>query len=673
VTDYTEFCKLPIMQQDKSAAISNRYLYHLVGLYWIIGLLVFTFGVAFAGNIVGNTDSLLRALFLNYTIGIAFVVAQTYSCNIGTSLLFSIATLCLPLLSSIPYFLPITTMAYSLLTWRRWSMVRFSLGCLYWRDICRIIVAGSAFAGLVLASDHYLGFSYDRDLVLDRTHIDPIFHSAIASMIRTYGVVSTGLHGLIPLQYHAFSHFLLAAMSYAVNMPVFAAYGTIYLVAIVPLLIVLVVATAESFQPSCSNAQFTIRLLFVVLSFGGFLGYLPDGLFYRYGLWGDFFVSESYTIGLICLLGMMASFRIGWMPGRLVVMVSLLALATVSKVSVGAIALVLLMIHIVVFERCYWLLRAFVGLVSILVVGSVGWVAPSAAGQALGGEFLHLLRVCGILPGTWWGFDFWSALIEFNFIHFFFTWLFAVVVLDVFYRDRENTRMWIEPILLNSAALIVGWLVAIFISVPGGSEVYFSNVSMFVALPFVAVGLSSPDIASGFLRLNRVKSLICRLVVLTVGCIGFFLFGFPKVSNFWTKTIIQKSGSVESPFGDYLNQLRSIRDDLETRNLAVYIAKEETGFWGGVGDCKKASLIIPSVAERSAIFCLPDRRKCVVQHYGFSDYGEKGFSMSASPRLPNDVLVSEAMKLGFSGYIVVRRHGWEVHSGREDGGGGASW
>lgn len=64
---------------------------------------------------------------------------------------------------------------------------------------------------------------------------DLFFHSAIAQMIKNYGVPSTGLQGTPYIFYHSGSHWYFAQMSHLLNMPVVRVYTIFYPLVIIPL------------------------------------------------------------------------------------------------------------------------------------------------------------------------------------------------------------------------------------------------------------------------------------------------------------------------------------------------------------------------------------------------------------------------------------------------------
>ena len=72
--------------------------------------------------------------------------------------------------------------------------------------------------------------------------------------------------------------------------------------------------------------------------------------------------------------------------------------------------------------------------------------------------------------------------------------------------------------------------------------------------------------------------------------------------------------------------------------------------------------LVPAVAERPALFGLPDLRTCAVRVYGYFSYPRALYEQGAAPRLPAQALLDEARRLGFRGYLDVTIGGWTRHA-----------
>lgn len=131
-------------------------------------------------------------------------------------------------------------------------------------------------------------------------HADTLFHAALTSNIKTYGVPSTGLFGLEPITYHHGAHFLFAAYSKICEMDVIHFYGSGYPVIFVPLFIKTLLDAALS-NVNIRKKGAVIAVAGVVLFFilNGFYSFdfgmrylLPSAV-------NTHFLSQSYCVSLI--------------------------------------------------------------------------------------------------------------------------------------------------------------------------------------------------------------------------------------------------------------------------------------------------------------------------------------------------------------------------------------
>jgi len=164
--------------------------------------------------------------------------------------------------------------------------------------------------------------------------LDTTFHMAMSHLIQNFGSFSTGLDGLVPFDYHHGSHVWFAGLAeIAGTTPVYAyPYGQISVA--VPALYWALFAATSSLAPD--RRTLALRLLLTtatVLAFD------------RIG-WNSYYISESYTFGLVALLlavplledSLTAPKRSpredGW---RIASMLAVVAIAACMKISVGAV------------------------------------------------------------------------------------------------------------------------------------------------------------------------------------------------------------------------------------------------------------------------------------------------------------------------------------------------
>ena len=106
----------------------------------------------------------------------------------------------------------------------------------------------------------YLNPLFVESLCLGQAHIDTLFHATISNMLRSYGIVSTGLDGLPFVPYHFGSHWLFAAVSNLLHVRVIDFYNRGYPVVFVPFgvfsLATLALTIGRRFRSAAQSASF---------------------------------------------------------------------------------------------------------------------------------------------------------------------------------------------------------------------------------------------------------------------------------------------------------------------------------------------------------------------------------------------------------------------------------
>src|SRR6185437_13412747 len=157
-------------------------------------------------------------------------------------------------------------------------------------------MAATATVTIVLTLNPYTSFDMIARLHAGSVRLDTLYHASIGAMIKNYGVVSTGLNGLVPTPYHALSHALYAAVSLLSTQPVIEAYGVASWLLFAPLLIFS--ATACSVM-LCGRRRIDAAAAWIAACV---LLTLAPAVFGSWGLWNSYFTSESYLVSLTLLL-----------------------------------------------------------------------------------------------------------------------------------------------------------------------------------------------------------------------------------------------------------------------------------------------------------------------------------------------------------------------------------
>lgn len=127
-----------------------------------------------------------------------------------------------------------------------------------WPNVIAMAILGTAVSFSVFSQ-----FSDFNNLNAARygfVHKDVYFHSAIAAMVKNYGVTSTGLHGLVQDGYYALSHHVVAIVSSTSGCGVFEVAGVISQIFYIPLLLFSVTYAATSVV---GNQELRMEILWI--------------------------------------------------------------------------------------------------------------------------------------------------------------------------------------------------------------------------------------------------------------------------------------------------------------------------------------------------------------------------------------------------------------------------
>lgn len=703
---------------------TGKYIYLAILAYWVAGVLVAGYAFAYCSTSI-PADVLPPALLAGYLTSISLLVFQSYGRNMGLSLLFSIMVPCVPWAVGAPWLLPLSALGLTMAAWLRRRNIGKSIGRIGAAEIAALIAASAVFSIIALRHIHNIPWDVSREDV----HIDTIFHSAISAMIKNYGVSSTGLDGFVTLNYHVFSHVLFAALSFSTGLPVVATYGTAQYIVYLPLLLLAIVATAETIRPSTNALSFFIRIAVLFAAFNTIEAWPA---FRKFMVGSSYAGSLSYQISLTLMMAIICAMRMERDGYRLITLAVLVILATASKVSTGAICATIMVAHLALFDSSTVLKRIIAGVLMIIAccaliffefpnmlksmvdTGALLKYAPIIIGATLVavGAYLVLLRrrtlrkyailacvLCAIpiaaylwlhpqflvssgiqrlsflrtyvgLPDDWGKPGFWPILGKFTLLQFFFTWLLFVLAANLYFFDRNKAPSLQTPLLYSLVAMGISWLVLFFARLSTAGEFYFINVAMFIALPYLLTMLGN-RISGGNMLRGAMANIVPFVVLIGILSSAFTIERGKGLFSF-IPTAKQTTQSIETPpnksreFVHFIGYLGEIRMDPSTKNLGVYISKDERGFWGhsSTSGCGENPFIIPAVSERPGLLALPGSDCPVLSYglyYGYDQYRLEEFEMSEPARIPQETLLKLAGEAGLDGYVDVRAAGWIIH------------
>jgi hypothetical protein len=477
-----------------------------------------------------------------------------------------------------------------------------------------LLMAALAALTIVGCKHMYTSFDMLHRLHAGNVHLDTLFHASIAAMVKNYGVVSTGLHGLVETPYHAFSHILIASVSVLSGLGVIEVYGVAPWLLFAPLLIFSVVVFCmildnESGQLNQSLVWCVVCVLLVV----------APAVFHRWAVTDSYFVSESYLVSLgLFVVGSSLLYKNKLSVLDLLLICILSVMIASSKASVGLFFAGLWFARML-FVRDTSKTYDFMALVfSALAVYFTVITSVESSSNVIslypldfvinyslyGSELAVLVEAVlknHSLPLT----VFFSALVSivsFFLFHFVVSW---VIIAQLIYEEGVCQLRKVPAAVYTLSAFSGGAAIIALFSIPGGSAYYFSNIAFFVTLPSVAV------LAVKALEKWRMPSMLkivaCLLIVLALN-----VKGMKKHSFLSSARADQHQSAV-------VDMLMGIRSDTSTD--VAFRADASMLVANPVKRCMAQPFVFPAVSERPWVGVITPRSDCFYQFYGYSQYG----------------------------------------------------
>lgn len=267
--------------------LSERYTHSLLGFVGLSFVLILS-PIFFRKNLSNNTG--YANFFLNDTILPLYLLL--IFCLIGSFAEFESSFVSIMLFS-------IGTILYVIVAFRYIKQTKI---------ITIIISLGMTFIfGVYLSSVYWTLLAdplYLENMSEGKSHMDPLFHSSIAQMVKTYSRPSTGIDLTPLIRYHFGSHYLIGKLSKFSNIAVIEFYNFGYAIIFLPLLLRSMLSFIVVFQRTYLTLRyFKLNFLFWALLFAPFIGFisfdgnsiaLNSGIGYQIIIY-----SESYSISFI--------------------------------------------------------------------------------------------------------------------------------------------------------------------------------------------------------------------------------------------------------------------------------------------------------------------------------------------------------------------------------------
>jgi len=154
--------------------------------------------------------------------------------------------------------------------------------------------------GRLWGSEYTGPLFYPERIINGNVHIDTLFHASITNMIKTYGVPSTGIDGLVNVSYHWGSHWIFAQFSKLLDIGALNFYQIGFSIIFIPLLLktmLMTILDIRSLHKKKISLNVTNDYIFWGILSLGFLGLIPKFFILAYN--NSLITSESYLVSFI--------------------------------------------------------------------------------------------------------------------------------------------------------------------------------------------------------------------------------------------------------------------------------------------------------------------------------------------------------------------------------------
>jgi hypothetical protein len=515
------------------------------------------------------------------------------------------------------------------------------------------------------------GSGYLSPLFIERTRIgilngdvrygnpDTFFHSAVAHMIQTFGKPSTGLDGAPFLPYHIGSHWILAMWSQLTGIGILKFYQLGYVVIFAPLFIKSIFSVVIKLTPKPVNLLSSLGVFTVLVFFSS-----SDNIV-SYTSINNVFLSESFLISL-CLLMYLVQFILSIQyPSKKIenkkwrslfeatcqgmTIISFLGLISITKLSVGYVALALLL-FLLARSRVRWTVSGFiVAILSAVVcwkVKSTFTIFDSSASA-----FLPWALHKEGSPGH---------PVMFYFFHF------APIYCYIYLKNCRRARSLrnLDPISeVLMVSIIVALLPALTIRMYGNWQ-YFTQVPYWLSVPFLIAAVSSPSF-----DIQRIADHFRYFKIVFIGVVCALAFvGISSFSGAYFRGLVSDHDHLKIAAHHpeqasnrlIIDALINIDESVSLQNKRhslLYIPKSNRYFWGAFPLCEgnwwvpAVGFMGPSITGMAMLDGLPEQ-DCVPYAYGFNFYKHSKSRLNVN--LNERDACERAQSLGFSKIVILR-------------------
>ncbi|MDD2700482.1 MAG: hypothetical protein PHH36_04505 [Sideroxydans sp.] len=441
-----------------------------------------------------------------------------------------------------------------------------------------------------------VGFQSQKAIEALRITSDTLFHSAIAASIKNYGISAVGAHGLSEVPYYTASHAFFATISALSQQTVIETY-----LVLTPILLLPLCLAVFAFVTTQIHDNHFFQRYFAAY---GSIALLMTKVFDAWGVLPSYFHSESYMLSLIFVaLAMQLIMKRELSTFDQILLIGILFITANCKASSALMILGLLATRWAFFNRTK---RDFFALfVSACVVL---WFVSPVLTASLEHESNNSSREFWFFLKHWVTLrdfvaqdmlaEYWQILL-FALLHFASGWFVILSRLD-FSNPRSIVGDRITTFLLS--AMVAAMAILAVTQIPGGGGYYFSNVVMWMSLPWFIPALVD--------QLAAVKSWHFFATTIIVGLLA------GRIAN----------QTREIPPGlpkdvAFFEQMYKIRDETPTDSVILVTKRDLTDYvhhGNKTQSCSMDAILFPAIAERAFVGVF--NRHCNRFGYGLSSY-----------------------------------------------------
>jgi hypothetical protein len=496
---------------------------------------------------------------------------------------------------------------------------------------------------------------FREELAVGIAQIDLLFHLSIAQMIKTYGVVSTGLDGLTVTPYHYGSHWIFARLSTLFNFSMTEIYNIFYPVVFIVLFyywlfqgaLKVISFFSQSIDLNISNK---IGRLFWFTFFVLTVGLLSIPAGYNFGIDKSYLNSQSYLFSLIFLY-ILLFLVLEAIENNIhetfifkLIVIFITGIIYLMKMSVGFM-LIPIFAYIQFRNRQFFKLKnVFIWFLGFIFIYPIYRVVSE--GVQLNFTMFHYIR------------NFTDTTIWYLFIPVYFTspLIYCLIRLSLYqeyanglYKIISSNKFIDIEILI--IFIIISLLPGAVLLIPGNSANYFSDVPR--QLGVVLVLGCVPFIGLKLLKYNTAISKLLLITFIITFAGGFFTNVYNQLKwviskNFDVRYAIAGSREIKISksfkeiqamlekkhsyqFITLLDSLNSL-NPYTKYNTVIYIPRDQT-YYNWI-DRISSPFIVPAISGIALINGLPQGGE-LRNDYSFSLYMRRGFTFIDTLENPN--------------------------------------